>query len=591
MRLRRAWIVLIVLGLFALMITPAMAQVSISPVLVDKSISDDYYVSIRITNENPASLDVTVEKSSSISSWVDVSPESITIPANSSANVTLHLKPNTYSGRLYYFWTYTHNNVTHQGVIEQPVSVTVVYKDVEVYPKTIREDVIKGELKTVYVILTNKNAVDVDVSVDWKGDVIKDVSDYTFTIEADSSKTLEVKLNGVDGRGTITYEFEYPDEERKYEQDVYVYTYESAHVKDLEEQIDQLKKENQDLKSQIDQLKKENQDLKFMGELPSEIKIENDKAYANKEFRVKVSGKKGNSWIALDKVPVGFEDYVKFTDSSGVVYFTPKTAGQHSIKVYDRFGNIKREKIIEVQKSNITLNLPDFSVGKKAIITLPEPGTVTIYRDGHKIVTLEGRDKYNFTVDMPGDYDVVYSSPSYVGKGSFMAKGKVRISATINGVQVKSGAKVPPGSTIQIGFVYASGKPAKGVVAEISMPATAYGIDEKWAVLFALFSSNQRFSPPYNIVTTKEVDGSMTLVIPEKASGVLRIKLQSDDYITSDEFTLFIEPKGIDWFYYIGLSALSGFIIFMAMLYKDYRGIKTKLKKIRRRKKGYGPPT
>lgn len=505
--------------LVLLLILPAASALNINPSIIEEELRDGEQktLTVRVTNPLNSSISVSITKSSNIHSYVTVNPESFSLDAFSFKDVSIILSSGTYSGKLYYTWS----NSTHSGTVEQSISVTTKYEKIRIYPKRIDVDVPENETLTLYIAVVNPSSKTVSIDIDYSRPV-RDISDTHFTLEPYESKVLEVEVSG-SGRGEIRYSAD----GYTIEQEVKVESYKPRSVIYAEERLKQIESEKNELLSKL--------------YLP-EVKIEVGEKHVGKPMEVKVLGRVNNNWVGMEKVLVGFEDNIKFTDSSGVVYFTPSEAGLSKVTVYDREGNVKKEILVNISKAEYRIPISGISVGENFKVELPEPGTISIYREGVKVETIDVEKEFEYAFDRPGRYTLQYDSKSYTGETKVDITGDILISATVNGQEVKPGDTVYGGDTVVFTFTYPNGVPAKDVEVEIGLPATAYGLTKEMAVFLALLGSDV-FSPPYNIVSRKEVDGSLTLIIPEKAEGVLTVGVEEELYSGGSSFVINVKPK------------------------------------------------
>jgi len=547
---------------------PVSAEVSINPPTITKTISGTTNILVRITNTYNTDVNIMIERSSAID--VSVSPTSFTVPSNSHSDVTVTLTPGSYSGSLYYHWSYTLNNTTRSGVIEQPVSVTLRY--IIISPKEVSVRIPYNESASAYVTLVNPSDKSVEVYV--RGEPpVESISDHHFNLNPYSSKTITLRISRA-GEGKVFYEVHYVGATRTIEQDVSAIVYKPEYIRSLENKIKNLNGELVSLNNKV--------------KLPDKIKIKVNNAFVGKTMEIRVTGLIDNKWCDLEKVPVGFEDVIRFTDSAGKVYFSPTKAGLSKLDVYDRFGNIKKERIVNVSKTNITLPTKEVKPGQKIEYNLPENGTLIVYMNGEEI---KSSSTGNFTLDGPGKYTVKYNSKSYNGVGTIIVTGKITVSATVNGIELKPGEPVHPGDVIQLGFTYENGMPAKDVDVKIGIPATAFGFSKDTAVLVAMLSD--KFEPPFNLVTTKTVDDSTTIVVPEGAEGMITVKAMDTGYASGGELMINVKPVPPNYAMYViaGLCIASPFIVIINRKFDLTKSrLLAPLTSLLSRRKSYEPP-
>ena len=552
--------------------TPALADVTVSPPSISKQISQEETITVRVQNTFNYNVSVTISKTADID--VDVNPTSLNIPPNSHKNVSVKLHLGSYSGKIYYSWSYVANNTTYSGVVEQPVSVSVSYEDVVVYPEDLDVETPVGEERVCYVLVSNPSNADVEVRIEYTGAVIRDVYPLHFTLDAGESRAVDVKLassNTGASTGKITYRFEYPSETKTFEQTVHVRAYKPEYVQELE-----------DLKEKYSQ-------LQTSIELPDRIKVEWENPIAGQQMKVKVSGLISNSWQPLERVPVALDDQLKFTDSSGVAHFVPQTAGIHTIRVYDRFGNVKYERTVNVTKHRINLHVGEVQVGQLVPLDLPEPGTLEIYRDDVLVKELSVDENCNFTVDKPGIYRLKFSSASYEGSCKFIATGKIMITATANNQQIRPGSTVKPGTPIQFGFTYQNGMPAE-VDVEYTLIPESQNEDNFFRFIMMQWFLSQTGSDCVTPYYAKRTAVSTFTLVPPDAKGVMTIKVEGDAYTDPATFTLYVEPGFAPPYPLIAL-ALSAALFAGIFAYKNnIKGFRDRILRIVPKKRGDEPP-
>ena len=559
------------LVLLTVLSLPALvaADVVVDPSSIDKTIEKETVVNVTVRNTYDVDVSVTV---SSSTDKITISPTTLSVPHNSERKVTLSLAAATYDGKVYYSWSYVASNVTHTGVVEQPIHIRLQYANVTVQPKVLKVSIPENESIEVPVAIINPSSTDVTIDVTWTG-CVQDISDDYFTIQAHSSKVIFVELEGRlgDKNGEIRYKVHYPSYTSTVKQEVRVHGYRPSYVSQMEEEL---------------------RNLQSMLYLPDRIKVEKGEARVNQPFEVKVLGwDNGRSrWVPIDRVIVGFEDTIKFTDSSGRVIFTPEKSGLIPLRVYDKLGNVKYEEIVNVSKSTCRLKLHDIEIGKPLHLELPEEGRVVVYSDdGMRIGDYYGKS-INITVDAPGKYRVEYTSPSYEGSGVFFATAKLTITASVNGVALQPGAKVKPGDTIQFLIQYENGKLAKDCTVYISIPATAYGLDERMAMFMAMMNPDY-FTPPFNIKSEQHLsEGRLTLIVPDYTSdksGVITVSVEGNEFVDGAQMSLTVEPNVPLYaqrpVQAAGFAASVSLLAFVVAYRRDYFDIREKLAAIKSR--------
>ncbi|MHC1625063.1 MAG: hypothetical protein ACXQS2_03615, partial [Methermicoccaceae archaeon] len=320
--------------------------------------------------------------------------------------------------------------------------------------------------------------------------------------------------------------------------------------------------------------------------LPDKIIINVENVKVGEPMTITVKGKINGSEVALKNVPVMFNDIVKFTDTNGKVSFTPDEAGSYTICVLDRFGNKKAEKVVVVSRSEYQLDVGDMEVGERLSLTLPENGTVMIYRDGELVKKFTG-DKVEFTPSDIGVYKIVYDSNSYYGSKTFKVKGSVivRLKNDLQGTQ----SVVYAGETTTFSVEYENGRGVSDLNVIVALPATAFGFDKNTAMMMAL-ADPSKFTPPFNINTQARVtNGVLTVSIPEDTEGILVIKVEDSDLIKGGTYTFKIEKKPVNYTSYIlSAIALVGVGSFAVVIGKNVGGVRDRLSSLRTR--GGEPP-
>jgi len=568
----RGFVVALAIVLTIALTTPALADVTINPPSISEQISQEKTIVVRIQNTFSYNVSVVISKTDIN---VDINLTSLNITPNSYKDISVKLYPDTYSGKIYYSWSYTANNTTYSGVVEQPVSVSVSYEDVVVYPEDLDVDVPINEERLFYVIVTNPSKVDVEVKINYTGEVIKDVHPLHFTLDAGESREVDIRVaglsSGASATGRITYRFEYPLETKTFEQTVHVSTYKPEYVRELEN------------------LREKYNQLQTSVELPDRIKVEWENPIAGQRMKVKVSGYIDNSWRPLERVPVALEDQLKFTDSSGVAHFVPQSAGIHTIRVYDRFGNVKYERTVNVTKHRIDLHVGEVQVGQLVPLDLPEPGTLEIYKDDVLVKELSVDENCNFTVDKPGIYRLKFSSPSYEGSCKFIATGKIMITATANNQQIQPGSTVKPGTPIQFGFTYQNGMPAE-VDVEYTLIPESQNEDNFFRFIMMQWFLSQTGSDCVTPYYAKKTAVSSLTLIPPDEKGVMTIKVEGDAYTDPATFTLYVEPGFAPPYPLIAL-ALSATLLTGIFAYKNnIKGFRDRILRVVPKKRGDEPP-
>jgi len=219
-------------------------------------------------------------------------------------------------------------------------------------------------------------------------------------------------------------------------------------------------------------------------------------------------------------------------------------------------------------------------VGQILHLDLPESGTVRVSGDtGSKEYS---GSSINITADAPGKYKVEYNSPSYTGKGMFFATGKLVISASVNGKVLQPGATIKPGDKITVTVSYSNGKQAEDATIYVSMPATAYGLDEKMAMILAL-SGNSQFEPPCNIKSEYH-QSQIFLAVPEihtDKEGILTISAEGNEFCTGGQVSFVIKPniplyaqKPVQA---AGIIVSCGFLITVLLYKRDLYGMRNRL--------------
>jgi len=546
----------LMLSLLFILAVPASADIVVDPASIEEVIATDTTKSITIKNTFSQQVDLTISSSSNIADYITISPSTLTIPASSEKTISLTLKPGSYSGKVYYSWKYTLDNVTHSGVAEQSISISP--SSIIVYPKEVKASVFKGEYDTYPVTLINPSSISVDVEIDYSG-VVDDISDDDFTLKPYSAKIVEIEFKEA-GEGKLTYKFYFPGETKTLEQKV------TVKVKTIKE-FEELKGRVKELETQL--------------YIP-EVKVSVENVKVGSPMKVTVQGKVNNKWVPVEKVPVGFNGLIKFTDSSGIVYFTPDKAGFFTLTVYDRLGNVKVERTVEVSKSEIKLKLRDATVGETVTIELPEEGEVTVYRDGVKVGEYTG-EKIALPVELPGEYRVVFTSPSYDGEGEFWATSKITIAASVNGKTIGIGEKIKPGSTLELSVTYENGAAADDVPVYISnLPI--YGMDDERSMFgFMLTMMTMRdggFTPFY--LETKAINGKVMVRIPDDLQGMLMINAEGDDVFTeSASYMLRVEPEPLSSIVIAAIVAIVASAFLTAAYKLNFKGFATKIKRLR----------
>ena len=526
--------VLLVLAMLVLVCSTTAAQtITVSPSSIERTISTTTYVTVTITNNLNETVHIIITKGGDLdltlsSSEFDVSP-------NSQKSITVTLNPSTYSGKLYYFWSSSNNS----GVVNQVINVTKSHNKVKILPETVEVDLIENQTIDYPITIINPTTDTVDIIIDYSGGIIKDVSKTHFSISPDDASIINIRLRGLDGEGKINYTVEYPGSTEEYTQNVVVNAHKPEYANELEE-----------LRNRIKELENDLNNTKAKLYLPDNIKVDVSDAIVGRHIKITVTGLINGAWKPLDSVIVGVDGYMSLTDSSGTTHITLNKAGTYTIKIYDKLGNIKYQKVVDVKKEEIELSIPEIKLGKIFNLDLPERGELTIYKDNTKINVLQADSSTNIMIDEPGKYKFVFNSQSYTGSAETVVKGKIKIIASVNGRQLKPTDKVNPGDVITVYFKYEGGKPAKVDATYQVFPESGKMDKEKMYDILMMQMMTSYFSDSGTDVILptfgKMSDtSSMQIVVPDEG-GILTIKADGGVYAESGALTLHIQPAPIN---------------------------------------------
>jgi len=411
-----------------MMVSVASAEVVVTPSTIDKILTSQTTVSVQIKNTYNDTITVKIYSGDDN---VVPSTTSLTLSPNQTRTISLTLKPANVKTKVLYVHDY---GVTTQTVtIENGNDFSIVVSPTYIDFKTV------GNETSLDAVVYNPTNKEVTVKVYSELDI------YPEQFKVYPKEERHVTINAKLGYYKITYHYNFGFKSGNVTQTVRI-------VKD------------ESLKDQIEQMSEEIKKLKLNLYLPDELKVDTpSEAKVGKPLKIEVYGRIDNSWKPLEKGPVGFGDEIKFTDSQGAVTFTPNKAGDFRVVVFDRFGNVKIEKIVTVKKSWYNITVSNAEVGKKVVVNLPESGRVIVYCDLEKVYEGKTENKtFTYVPNKPGLYKIEFHGSNYDGAGTFTVKGHVNIYAYVNGKQIQVGQKIEPGSTVVIKFEYDNGMPVKG---------------------------------------------------------------------------------------------------------------------------------
>ncbi|MCF6207523.1 MAG: motile sperm domain-containing protein, partial [Sulfurovum sp.] len=518
----------------------------VTPKQIAKVRTSEVTVYSKMKNDGNATVNVTVTSTDPIN--ISVRLTHLTLKPNETVTIPITLRPVSVQGAIVYS---TDGKVIVQKVkIENGNLFTIV-----VYPK-IADITVTGNNTTVKTLVFNPT----DRSVRVRVSGAQYINPSGFTLKPREEKTVTLKL--VLGSHIIRYDYDFGFKKGEILQTITV-------KKVKVENVEKLKREIEKLRSEIN--------------LPDRIRVSVEGGRVGKPVRVTVQGFENGRWVTLDRVLVSFDGVTKFTDSQGCVYFTPHRSGLIEVKVYDRFGNVKAVKYVNVSKCRVGLDLPDTTVGHSITITLPEKGNITVYKDGAKVFSGRGNRTFTFTPKEPGRYVVKFSTPSYYGAGSFVAKAFVVITAEVNGKTVPNGGVIPAGSVVTLKFEYNDGKPVKSAVVTVGIPINFFTSSGQKIVFIP---AGGGFLPPFNIKMTETVtNGVLTLTVPKGASGVITVSFPSGDYVTGSTAVFRVKSEAIipPYIYAVPIAVAIG-VVLVVMYLRNVWGFADKLKSLKRLK-------
>jgi len=490
------------------MLGVASAELVISPDKIDVVITQTETINVQIKNTYNGTITVKITPSDDA---IDISANQVTISPNHTATIQVTVSPTNLVGAIVYSCEY--------AVVIQKVKIADGRDySIIVHPSSIRAETLENETEVYSIVF---NPTDRPVNITIESDL--DVDPSSFKLDPHESKI--VKATAEIGTHSIKYKYDFGFKEGEITQSVRV------------------KKVASNILNELNNLRNKVKELQTEINLPDKVRIQTEGGKVGKPLKITVQGYVDSSWKPLERVLVKFDNDVKFTDSQGVAYFIPSTAGLKQVSVYDRLGNVKAEKYVNISKAHVKLEIRDTTVGKPVRIELPEKGKITIYREGVKVYEADGNKSYTFTPQQPGEYVVKFTSQGYEGSGWFNIKGKVFISLEVNGKTISTGQSIEPGSTVKIKFKYDNGRPVKEGITYIGLPITAF-IDTsteqgrmyaQMFAMFAMFSGRSNFEPPNNIVMKKHIkNGYVTITIPKTADGFLTVRFEGDEYTEGD---------------------------------------------------------
>jgi len=544
------------LGLLVLfIIVPiASAELVVTPSEVEKIISSQTSVSVQIKNTYNDTITVKIYSGDEN---VVPSTNSLTLSPNQTKTITLTLKPSNIKTTVVYVHDY--GIATQSVTIKNANDYTIIVSPIDVDVETV------GNETYIDVAVYNPTDKEVEITVESELDVYPD--EFDVDPKEERHITIEAKL----GNYEVKYNYDFGFKSGSVTQTIKV-------------------TRDEDVEKQIEEMSNEIKNLKLNLYLPDEVKVEvPNEVKVGKTFEAKVLGKIDNTWKPIERVPVGFEGVVKFTDSHGVVSFKPSEAGESKIVVFDRFGNVKVEKVVNVKKSWVNITVSNAEVGKKVVVNLPEPGKVIIYCDLEKVYERKIENStLTYIPDKPGLYKIEFHGSNYEGAGTFTVKGHVNIYAYVNGKQIQVGQKIEPGSTVVIKFEYDNGMPVKDGYAYVDLPLTMYYPKEKAEEIFAtgLMFSEGKAVPPCNIRMKMPINnGKITILIPKKANGgIINIEFKGDELASGSSIMLAIAEKPPAYEMAIPVLVAMALIGFTAVMYKgNYFGFATKLTALKNR--------
>jgi len=429
-----------------------------------------------------------------------------------------------------------------QKVVYQSVDVDVKGAGLS-FPKELSVTLEERSITKKFVTFTNTGDVPIDVRIDVSGsDAVIAAVPNEFTLDVGDSMSVAYVIYGINETVSIPVTYKYDDETEVIMQKI------SVKTTPMKEVI-----QNQELlKSYEEQIKK----LKLEGnvklEVPSKAVVGNDVV-----IKATLNNKPIDDAIVLVKSG-DFSSVIIL--SGGKAVFTPEWAGSYEVELINGFGEVIASKQLTVVRAKWNLTIPEQTVGKPFVVSLPEVASIKILKDGALVLSDAGKSSYNITLDKPGTYTLKFVGKKYEGEATFKVTGTISITITQAGKVVMPGSTIKAGSPLKVAATIA-GVPVKGTV-RVMYPANAYGYDERdisalmmQQMFMQMYMSSygvqnttvmaggMMFVPPDNIVIEYPLNGAAAIPLPDSTSGYVTVTFLTEDGKVAGQYTFKVEPK------------------------------------------------